>query len=92
MEAQINLELGIQLTLATMIFGAGGFYAMGLFNGKKLDKVLDDVSNIKNDIGQIKLEMKTDINKIKSDLEADMTKIKINMGVMEQKLHFVGRT
>jgi len=61
MSTPFNLETGLLIALGSFLFGAGGFYMLGLFNSKKLDKISEDMTCIKNDINFIKIEQaKTD--------------------------------
>lgn len=56
MAVSFSFELGVIITLATIVFSAGSFYMMGLFNSKKIDKIFDDVTMIKTDVTQLKIE------------------------------------
>ena len=57
MSTSFTFEVGVLITLATIVFSAGSFYMMGVFNGKKLDKVLGDIESVKDSVHQIKNDM-----------------------------------
>lgn len=49
----ITFQLGVLMALGTIVFSAGTFYMMGLFNNKKLDKMGDQLSNLVDSISKI---------------------------------------
>ena len=64
----ITAELGVYITLLTIVFSAGGFYMMGLFNGKKVDRLSDDVTDIKKTVNQLNIDVRSGISDIKTDV------------------------
>lgn len=68
MEATFNLQLGVIITMSSIIFSAGTFYMMGLFNNKKIDKMADQLSNVDEKINKLNDKLtNVQINQARSD-------------------------
>ena len=76
MTTQFSIQIGLLIALISSGFSVGVFYAFSIANGKKIDRLLEDVSENILETGKIQ----TDVNTIKNDI-----------GKIEQRLLFVER-